>query len=124
MILIIGGAYQGKLEYAKRTFSLEQEEICFCGESDVDFSKRCIYQLEEFTLFCVEQGIEPTAYFRQTQDKWRNSILICQDIFCGVVPMESKLRLWRQETGRLAQYLTAEADQVIRVFCGLEQRLK
>jgi adenosyl cobinamide kinase/adenosyl cobinamide phosphate guanylyltransferase len=50
--------------------------------------------------------------------------LILQDIFCGVVPMGAENRAWRQRTGRLAQYLSKEATQVSRIFCGLEQRLK
>jgi len=38
--------------------------------------------------------------------------------------MGADVREWRQATGRLCQYLAAEADQVIRIFCGLEQKLK
>jgi len=40
------------------------------------------------------------------------------------VPMEAETRAWRQKTGRLANYLSKEAKQVSRIFCGLEQRLK
>ena len=50
--------------------------------------------------------------------------LILRDVFCGVVPLDPQTRLWRQKTGRLAQYLSKEASQVSRIFCGLEQRLK
>ena len=49
---------------------------------------------------------------------------LCKDIFCGVVSMGAENRAWRQRTGRLAQYLSKEATQVSRIFCGLEQRLK
>jgi adenosyl cobinamide kinase/adenosyl cobinamide phosphate guanylyltransferase len=38
--------------------------------------------------------------------------------------MDAEDRAWRQRTGRLAQYLSREATQVSRIFCGLEQRLK
>ena len=51
-------------------------------------------------------------------------VLILEDIFCGVVPLGAENRAWRQNTGRLAQYLSREATQVSRIFCGLEQRLK
>ncbi len=49
---------------------------------------------------------------------------ICRDMFCGVVPMGAETRAWRQDTGRLTQYLSREAEHVSRIFCGLEQRLK
>ena len=34
MILIFGGAYQGKLEFAKETFGLTEEDIHICGNGD------------------------------------------------------------------------------------------
>ena len=64
------------------------------------------------------------AYFESHTGEWQDSVLICQDISCGVVPMSAELRLWRNETGRLCRYLAQRARQVSRIFCGLEQRLK
>ena len=120
MILIIGGAHQGKLEFAKETFGLTEDDIYTCTAGEIDFSKRCIYGVEEFTW----GHPDPKAYFREHREAWENSILILRDVFCGVVPMEAETRLWRQKTGRLAQYLSKEASQVSRIFCGLEQKLK
>ena len=120
MILIIGGAYQGKLDYARAELGIRDEDVHTCAGPQVDFSKTCIYRIEEFT----GGHPDPVAYFRQHRDQWQNSVLICQDIFCGVVPMGAENRAWRQNTGRLCQYLASEADRVVRIFCGLEQRLK
>lgn len=124
MKLIIGGAYQGKREFAVSAFNLKDTEIYTCTGEDVDFSARCIDKIEEFTLACVKAGREPVDVFKANREAWQDSILICQDIFCGVVPMDAQLREWRQATGRLCQYLSKEAQQVSRIFCGLEQRLK
>lgn len=118
MILIIGGAYQGKLDYAKTALGVADVYTCTGGE--IDFSQKCIYQIEEFARFHPD----PVAYFSENREKWQHSVLICRDIFCGVVPMEAEDRAWRQRTGRLCQYLSREAAQVSRIFCGLEQRLK
>ena len=120
MILIIGGAYQGKLDFAKDTFDIADKEVFICSAGEIDFSKRCIYKIEEFTFGCED----PIVYFKENYELWQNSVLICQDIFCGVVPMGAENRAWRQKTGRLCRYLSGEAQQVSRVFCGLEQRLK
>ena len=118
MVLIIGGAYQGKLDFAKETFGIT--EVYTCTGDEIDFSQSCIYRIEEFTA----HHPDPVSYFESHREEWRNSVLIIQDIFCGVVPMGAENRAWRQRTGRLAQYLSREADRVSRVFCGLEQRLK
>ena len=120
MILIIGGAYQGKLDFAKEAFEITDEDMFICSTGEIDFSKRCIYKIEEFTY----GHPDPIGYFQDCREKWQDSILILQDIFCGVVPMGAENRAWRQRTGKLAQYLSKEATQVSRVFCGLEQRLK
>lgn len=124
MVFIIGGAYQGKLSYAKSVFHLSSGDIFTCSGTEIDFTKRCIRSMEEFTYACVQAGIDPTAYFAAHRAGWENSILICRDIFCGVVPLGADNRAWRQTTGALCRYLSAEAAQVIRIFCGLEQRLK
>ena len=124
MNLIIGGAYQGKRSFAKEALGLKDADIYTCSGSEIDFSYPCIDRLEEFTLACVREGKDPIAIFRAHAGAWADSTLICQDIFCGVVPMEAELRKWRNVTGQLCQYLSRDARRVSRIFCGLEQRLK
>ena len=47
MDIIIGGVYQGKLDYAKAQFSLTDSDVFFCSECPVlDLTKRCIYGFE------------------------------------------------------------------------------
>ena len=120
MILIIGGAYQGKLDFAKETFGITDADVHTCTAGNIDFSKRCIYKIEEFSA----HHNDPIGFFQAHREEWKNSVLILEDIFCGVVPIGAENRAWRQKTGRLAQYLSREADRVSRIFCGLEQRLK
>ena len=52
------------------------------------------------------------------------SVVICEDIFCGVVPVDPEMRAWREMTGRLLAYLSGKAAHVFRIFLGLEQKLK
>ncbi|MGM9605697.1 MAG: bifunctional adenosylcobinamide kinase/adenosylcobinamide-phosphate guanylyltransferase [Faecousia sp.] len=124
MKLIIGGAYQGKRDFAKAAFHLTDAHIFTCSGEAIDFSAPCIDKIEEFTLACVNAGKNPVEVFQNNKPLWENSVLICQDIFCGVVPIDATMRQWRQETGRLCQYLAKHADSVSRIFCGLEQKLK
>lgn len=120
MVLIIGGAYQGKLDFAKQTFGLTDGDIFTCNGPEIDFSRGCIDKIEEFSA----AHPDPMGYFQAHREDWQDSVLICRDIFCGVVPVDARDRAWRQETGRLVQYLAGEAARVSRIFCGLEQRLK
>lgn len=120
MILILGGLYQGKLEFATKTFALTEGDVFTCEGEEIDFSYRCIQNLERF----AGSHPDPVAYFSARHDAWADSILLLTDISCGVVPMGEENRLCRQKAGRLGQYLAREAAAVYRVFCGLEQRLK
>lgn len=120
MILIIGGAYQGKLSFAKEAFGITDADVHTCSAGEIDFSKRCIYKIEEFT----RHHPDPMGYFQAHRDQWQDSVLILEDIFCGVVPLGAETRAWRQNTGRLSQYFSREATRVSRIFCGLELRLK
>ena len=125
MDFIIGGAYQGKLTFAKNKYGLKDDDIFTCTEDGrVDFTAWCVRHIEEFTFWCVRNGEDPVAYFKEHRTAWENSVLICRDIFCGVVPMETEMRAWREQTGRLCAYLSGEAQSVSRIFCGLEQKLK
>lgn len=124
MVLIIGGAYQGKRDYAKNAFHLTEVDIFTCNGTEIDFSHRCIDRLEEFVLACVREGIDPEEYLREHEALWKDSVFLCRDIFCGVVPMDPVIRKWRHTTGLVCQYLAGQASQVSRIFCGLEQRLK
>ena len=124
MTLIIGGAYQGKLAFARETFGFGEEDVFTCSGAEIDFAKPCVNALEEFTLACVRQGLDPVEYLRGHRAQWENTVFICQDLFCGVVPIDTELRSWRHTTGLVCQYLSREADRVSRIFCGLEQKLK
>ena len=59
MILIVGGAYQGKLDFAKETFGITDSDVHICDTGEIDFSKRCIYKIEEFTY----NHPDPIGYF-------------------------------------------------------------
>ena len=124
MNLIIGGAYQGKLDYAKKTYGFEDRDIFHCRGCEIDFEKPCICDLEEFILACIHEEEDPIVYFKYRWEDWRQSTIICDDMSCGVVPLGAEMRKWRQVTGQLCQYLSANAGSVTRIFCGLEQKLK
>ena len=125
MHLIIGGAFQGKTDWVKAQFFLEGAPIPECSEDAAAcLSARCVTHLERFALYCLRQGLEPAEVLEQRAEAWKNSVLICDDISCGVVPLEAETRAWREACGRMLNALSRRADTVTRIFCGLPQRLK
>ena len=133
MHLIFGGAYQGKLDYAKERYQLKEADIYSCSsgeqaenklDTQIDFTKMAIDKLEEFVRHCVHSGMETKDYLEEHRSEWKDSIIICTDISAGVVPCEKDLRAWREMVGRTLMYLGKEAEEVTRVFCGIPQRIK
>lgn len=124
MDLIYGGAYQGKTDFAMEKYNLTPEDFFNCEGTAIDFTKKAVNHLERFTRACVRQGVDAVEELRKRKGEWQNTVFLCEDLSCGVVPMEAENRAWRNETGRVCQYLSREAKTVTRVFCGLGQVLK
>ena len=181
MILIFGGAYQGKLDYAKEHFEIEEVRDCrqavgtetsrqasdadgsagtdpeavadrqtdrqaeetvaqaagagtggqpaseqpqgwLCHEPDLSADAIC--GIEAFARECAEKGIEAADWFRERRELWQDKVLIMRDVSQGIVPMDPLTRKYREMNGRLMLYLAGEAEQVIRVFCGIGKRIK
>ena len=120
MELIIGGAFQGKREYAKAHFHLQETEIFTCSEeAEPDFDAKCIDHLELYFRRCAANGAEPAPPEAFRPDV----ILICEDITCGVVPVDQVDRKWRELTGRYWQRLVRSGAGVTRVICGFAERM-
>lgn len=122
MELIIGGAYQGKRAYAKAAFGLTDGDFFTCADASPETSRRCVEHLERYTLACVRAGLDPAEV--TNLDALADKIVICDDISCGVVPIDPIERAWREQTGRLLTKLSGRASRVVRVFCGLPLELK
>ncbi len=125
MVLIFGGAYQGKLEFAKENFNFTEEDIFICTqENEIDWSKKVLCDMDQAFLRHVRDGKESREVLADHLKELKDKILIVNDISQGIVPMERELRDWREMTGRAMLYISKEADEVYRVFCGLGSKIK
>ena len=125
MILIFGGSYQGKLDFAKETFGVTDNDVFTCTvDNEIDWSKKVLYNLDQAFLRHVREGKESREVLREHLDELKDKILIVNDISQGIVPMEREHRDWREMTGRAMLYISKEADEVHRVFCGLGSKIK
>lgn len=123
MILIFGGAYQGKLEYAKANY--RYETICDCSQGgQPDFNADIIYGIEGFVMECAKAGTEAREFFEQRESLWADKVLVITDTSQGVVPIDKNVRAFREMNGRLLLYLADKAEHVVRVFCGIGKALK
>ncbi len=115
MILVTGGAYQGKNAFAETL--LEQRKQT--GREGTLFP-----QFHEWVKDCMkaERNIEEELREKLGQDP--DQIIVCNELGCGVVPMDAFERAWRERTGRLACELAKQAEAVYHVTCGIGTRIK
>ena len=58
MVLLIGGAYQGKTAYAQKKYGLRAAEILNCETELQDLSDHCQQHLERFTFSGREKSLK------------------------------------------------------------------
>jgi len=132
MILIIGGAYQGKLSYALKRFNLTESDVYFCSDGNTAMppaksdksDKKIICGLDRWILALVREGMDAREWTERFMESCENAVVICDDISCGVVPVDAQLRQWREAAGRSLGVLAQNADEVVRLFCGIPTRIK
>lgn len=109
MILIVGGAYQGKTEYAKEHFGGEY---------------RLLEKYHEVIRRQMQEGKNPLLEVRKLLEMGENLVIISDEVGYGLVPMEKEERQYRECVGRVNCFLAGQAEQVIRVVCGIGSVIK
>ena len=126
MILVFGGSYQGKLDYALERFSFKDSDVYRCDEdtSDMPEGFPIVYELDKWILALVKAQSDTSEAVRSFIKSNEAAVVIANDISGGVVPMDSTLRVWREAVGRSLAEIAKASDEVIRVFCGIPTRIK
>lgn len=128
MILIIGGAHQGKLAYGRKMTGYGEGDFLDgsrCGLEEI-FGAKGIRHFHEYLRRCLEKN--PDLDWRSLADRlWEenpNLVVITNELGYGIVPAEPFDRLWRETAGRVCTALAKRARAVHRVVCGLGMALK
>jgi len=109
MVLIFGGAYQGKLDYAKSRFS---------------GTRKIIDSADKWLLSLIQEEKDITTEVKRFMDNNTDAVVIINDISCGVVPIDPVMRQWREEVGRFMAQAAEKSDEVVRLFCGIPMKIK
>ncbi|MDR0839271.1 MAG: hypothetical protein LBN99_06470, partial [Oscillospiraceae bacterium] len=85
MKLIIGGAYQGKLDYVLGRFGYTRDDVHLCtmGEAALNTDKPVIRGLEKWIFAMLEAKRDPVAGIEELLPALRDRIVICTDLSGG-----------------------------------------
>lgn len=113
MILVVGGAGSGKLDYVK-----------LLGYSPADIAdgvlddRKVVYNLQNIVFRNPPRAPELESALLQ------KDVVVCDEVGSGVIPAEAALREAREATGRLTIRLAARASRVVRLVCGIPVVIK
>ena len=126
MVLIFGGAYQGKLDYAMERYGLTESDVYKCGGGNTDTpeKKKIIYEIDKWILALVRADIDPAEAVSRFIDSHPDAVVICNDISGGIVPIDPVMRKWREAVGRALAAVSQKSDEVVRLFCGIPTVIK
>ena len=103
-VLCIGGAHQGKAALARALYP----------------ALPLVENLHRRVREELAAGRDPMALLNTL----RGHAVTCDEVGCGVVPMDRADEAYREAVGRLCCALAAEADAVVRVTAGIPQYIK
>lgn len=118
MILVTGGCFQGKKEYASRVFQVPLTEAAdgACCEMDEIFHVPLLYHFHEYIKRMMEKGMELSV--EDIKLKNPDLVLVTNELGYGVVPVDRFDREYREKTGRICCEVAEAALEVHRVVCG------
>ncbi len=113
MILVIGGAFQGKEEYA-RTYLKKEDKA----------SWRIISHYETVIRGQYLEGKDPAKELERLLLTECDICLVADEVGRGVIPLEREERKLRDVIGKTLIKAAREATEVHRVTCGIGERIK
>lgn len=128
MKLIIGGCGQGKLRYVCDTYECEPKLIydsCLPElDKEVCLEVVVVNHFHQYVRDIVQHADQSTLNVKELLEKYPNCVIISDEVGNGIVPMDAFERKYRDCLGNLLIELAKSADEVVRVICGLGQKIK
>ena len=111
MRIITGGAFQGKRAFADRLYpGVEWTDGGRCALDEIR-TCRAVYGFHEFVKRWIKQGKSWEELASLILEENRDLILICDEIGCGLVPVDAFEREYRESTGRVMNALAEQAER-------------
>ena len=124
MELIIGGAFQGKTDYAKREHpSLTWRDAGAMCEEELLLAE-WILNFQEYIKKEIREGRNPAHIGELLLQKNPDAVIVSEEVGYGVVPVDAFEREYREAVGRTCTKLAAGSRRVTRVICGIGTVIK
>ena len=101
MKLITGGAYQGKLAFARKEYGLGEDgdwaDGAVCGREEL-FSRKGICHFHLFVRRMLEEGTDVSGLARELAEKNSQAVIVTTEVtVCTGRPADALPQNWRRE---------------------------
>lgn len=122
--IIIGGAHQGKQEFAENKYgNIQWIDARDCSLESL-YTCQGILHFEIYIRRMLEEGRDTSQLTRGIVRQNPEIIIVSQEVGYGLVPIDAFERKYREQVGRICTELTAQGAEVNRVVCGIGISLK
>lgn len=123
MIMVTGGAYQGKTDFVKSYYGCEITDGEKCNFNNV-FTNQCVNNFQMLIKRLIDDNQDVISFTEKLCNDNPNIIVIMNEIGCGIIPLEKKDRIWREQVGRAGCIIAEKSETVIRLMCGIPLIIK
>ena len=124
MRMLIGGAFQGKMEYAQKEYpGIRWVDGAACSEEEL-LQCEGVYHFHLYIRKSMEKYEEMRLFADRIIRENPQIVIITDEIGYGLVPIDAFERRYREETGRICTRLAAFSERVDRVVCGIGLPIK
>lgn len=123
MIMITGGAYQGKTEFAKARYGCKITDGENCDFESV-LTAECVKNYHLLVKRLLESKRDVITFTERLCAENSDLIVIINEIGCGVIPLEKSDRIWREQVGRAGCIIAKNSDTVLRLIGGIPTVIK
>ena len=124
MRMIIGGAFQGKMEYAQKEYpGIRWVDGAACSKEEL-LQCEGVYHFHLYIRKSMEKYEEMRLFADRIIRENPQIVIITDEIGYGLVPIDAFERRYREETGRICTRLAAFSERVDRVVCGIGLPIK
>lgn len=126
MKLVVGGAYQGKKAFAQTELGFMEQELadgrtCAYGSWT---EKKGMHHLQDYIRRMLAEEMDASVCLLEEVKQNPEAVLLCNELGCGLVPMDAFDRRYRETVGRIQCELAKQAEEVYRVYCGIGEKIK
>lgn len=128
MILITGGAWQGKLGFAMELADRENVKYKVAegrtDSFDAAMDSQIIHGFHEYIRRLLKEGKSVEDFLEKIERQNPGAIIISNELGCGIVPVDPSDREWREAAGRASVRLAGTSKEVYRMVCGIATQIK